>query len=404
MKESCIDVVSRSAMTADATPVVLSSTERFRFRFMPMLVDNQNNPEQSVRGKLLLERKPKNEKYFPTDSVAPCEKVTRGSAQNGDWVEIELHSEETYNLFIGLKKLYDLSGCMNGIPFGSARFAQIDSSFSSFLEVIQNDPSAARMIGEPQNFELIKILLQLITQTSSHESLKNSLSSLANENLQALTTSASLEGLKRVEALMRENLDNGKEEFWQQKVFNENQWVLAQIFSCPCTIYAQKAFVGGKSLNNKGGNVCDFIYRNKMTQNVALIEIKTPCTEIVGKPYRETYSMSLDMSGAVNQVLNYRDELQKNFSTLTRDLEEADTVRAFSPKCVVVIGKISTLNAKQQKAFELYRNSFNNLTIITFDELHQKICDLMSVFKEDSPRPVDSLMDEFSIIDEDYPI
>lgn len=404
MKESCVDVVSRSAMTADATPVVLSSTERFRFRFMPMLVDNQNNPEQSVRGKLLLERKPKNEKYFPTDSVAPCEKVTRGSAKNGDWVEIELHSEETYNLFMGLKKLYDLSGCMNGIPFGSARFAQIDSSFSSFLEVIQNDPSAARMIGEPQNFELIKILLQLITQTSSHESLKNSLSSLANENLQALTTSASLEGLKRVEALMRENLDNGKEEFWQQKVFNENQWVLAQIFSCPCTIYAQKAFVGGKSLDNKGGNVCDFIYRNKMTQNVALIEIKTPCTEIVGKPYRETYSMSLDMSGAVNQVLNYRDELQKNFSTLTRDLEGADTVRAFSPKCVVVIGKISTLNAKQQKAFELYRNSFNNLTIITFDELHQKICDLMSVFKEDSPRPVDSLMDEFSIIDEDYPI
>ena len=404
MKESCIDVVSRSAMTADATPVVLSSTERFRFRFMPMLVDNQNNPEQSVRGKLLLERKSKNEKYFPTDSVAPCEKVTRGSAKNGDWVEIELHSEETYNLFMGLKKLYDLSGCMNGIPFGSARFAQIDSSFSSFLEVIQNDPSAARMIGEPQNFELIKILLQLITQTSSHESLKNSLSSLANENLQALTTSASLEGLKRVEALMRENLDNGKEEFWQQKVFNENQWVLAQIFSCPCTIYAQKAFVGGKSLDNKGGNVCDFIYRNKMTQNVGLIEIKTPCTEIVGKPYRETYSMSLDMSGAVNQVLNYRDELQKNFSTLTRDLEEADTVRAFSPKCVVVIGKISTLNAKQQKAFELYRSSFNNLTIITFDELHQKICDLMSVFKEDSPRPVDSLMDEFSIIDEDYPI
>lgn len=404
MKESCIDVVSRSAMTADATPVVLSSTERFRFRFMPMLVDNQNNPEQSVRGKLLLERKSKNEKYFPTDSVAPCEKVTRGSAKNGDWVEIELHSEETYNLFMGLKKLYDLSGCMNGIPFGSARFAQIDSSFSSFLEVIQNDPSAARMIGEPQNFELIKILLQLITQTSSHESLKNSLSSLANENLQALTTSASLEGLKRVEALMRENLDNGKEEFWQQKVFNENQWVLAQIFSCPCTIYAQKAFVGGKSLDNKGGNVCDFIYRNKMTQNVALIEIKTPCTEIVGKPYRETYSMSLDMSGAVNQVLNYRDELQKNFSTLTRDLEEADTVRAFSPKCVVVIGKNSPLNAKQQKAFELYRSSFNNLTIITFDELHQKICDLMSVFKEDSPRPVDSLMDEFSIIDEDYPI
>ena len=109
------------------------------------------------------------------------------------------------------------------------------------------------------------------------------------------------------------------------------------------------------------------------------------------------------MSGAVNQVLNYRDELQKSFNELTRDLEDDDTVRSFSPKCVIVIGKINTLNAKQQKAFELYRNSFNNLTIITFDELHQKICDLISVFKEDTPRPDDPLMDEFSIIDEDYP-
>ena len=403
MDGQCIDVVSTSATTADATPVVLSETERMRFRFVPTIVDNQSSPECTVRGKILFERKPQNDKFFPTDTVAPCERITRGTAKKGDWIELELHSKETYNLFMGLKRLYDLSGCMDGIPFGPARFAQIDSTFSSFLEVIRSDPSAARMIGEPQNFELIRILLQMITQADSHESLKNSLANLANENMQALTTSASLERLKRVETLMRENLNNGKEEFWQQTVFNENQWVLAQIFSCPCTIYAQKAFVGGKSLNNKGGNVCDFIYRNKMTQNVALIEIKTPCTEIVGKPYRETYSMSLDMSGAVNQVLNYRDELQKNFNELTRDLEDDDTVRSFSPKCVIVIGKINTLNAKQQKAFELYRNSFNNLTIITFDELHQKICDLISVFKEDTPRPDDPLMDEFSIIDEDYP-
>ena len=104
----------------------------------------------------------------------------------------------------------------------------------------------------------------MITQADSHESLKNSLANLANENLQALTTSASLERLKRVETLMRENLNNGKEEFWQQTVFNENQWVLAQIFSCPCTIYAQKAFVGGKSLNNKGGNQCDHDQNGKL--------------------------------------------------------------------------------------------------------------------------------------------
>ena len=50
MNDSCIDVVSTSSMTADTSPVVLKSTERFRFRFMPMIVDNQN-----IRNKLFEE-------------------------------------------------------------------------------------------------------------------------------------------------------------------------------------------------------------------------------------------------------------------------------------------------------------------------------------------------------------
>lgn len=83
-------------------------------------------------------------------------------------------------------------------------------------------------------------------------------------------------------------------------------------FACPCTIFADKAYVGGKGINNSGGNLCDFIYQNSLSQNVALIEIKTPCTELIGNQYRGTYSFSYDLSGAVNQVLNYRDKLTKN--------------------------------------------------------------------------------------------
>ena len=58
MDGQCIDVVSTSATTADATPVVLSETERMRFRFVPTIVDNQSSPECTVRGKILFERKP----------------------------------------------------------------------------------------------------------------------------------------------------------------------------------------------------------------------------------------------------------------------------------------------------------------------------------------------------------
>ena len=120
MDGQCIDVVSTSATTADATPIVLSETDRMRFRFVPMIVNNQSSPECTVRGKILFERKPQNDNFFPTDNVTPCERVTRGSAKKGDWIELELHSKETYNLFMGLKRLYDLSGCMDGIPWISS--------------------------------------------------------------------------------------------------------------------------------------------------------------------------------------------------------------------------------------------------------------------------------------------
>ena len=64
-------------------------------------------------------------------------------------------------------------------------------------------------------------------------------------------------------------------------------------------------------MSNRDGNVCDFIYQNELSQNIALIEIKTPCTPIIGNSYRATYSFSSEMSGAINQVLNYKDSLTK---------------------------------------------------------------------------------------------
>lgn len=101
MDGQCIDVVSTSATTADATPVVLSETERMRFRFVPTIVDNQSSPECTVRGKSF-ERKPQNDKFFNRYSSA-LRKNNKRNGKKGDWIELELHSKETYNLFMGLK-------------------------------------------------------------------------------------------------------------------------------------------------------------------------------------------------------------------------------------------------------------------------------------------------------------
>ena len=112
---------------------------------------------------------------------------------------------------------------MGSIPYGTATYARVDNGFQQFLSIIQNDPSAARMIGEAENFDLVKILLQLITQTDSLQSLKKSLAELQEDNLQHLSTSLNLEKLQRMESLMKDNMSNSSEEFWQTSVFKENQ-------------------------------------------------------------------------------------------------------------------------------------------------------------------------------------
>lgn len=385
MTTNAVDIVSTSSVTADASPIVLNQTDMLRFKFLPTLVSNESEPCKSVSGKLQYEKKRKKEDLFPTDSVDSSNKVSRGTVKVGDWMEIKLDTTETYELYQGLKQLYALYDNMGEIPYGSATYARVDSSFRQFLSIIQNDPSAARMIGSEENYDLVKTLLCLITQTSSLESLKKSLTELQRENLQHLTISLNVEKLQRVATLMQDNLDNDSEEFWQTTVFKENQWVLAQTFACPCTIFADKAYVGGKGISNNGGNLCDFIYQNSLSQNVALIEIKTPCTKMIGGQYRGTFSFSHELSGAINQVLNYRDKLAKEYYTLCH--QETKSFEVLSPKCVVIIGKIASLNPGQVAAFENFRNSLSNILIVTFDELYQRVIDLISILSEgDSAR------------------
>ncbi len=382
MTNETVDIVSTSSVTADASPIVLAQTDLLRFKFMPTLVDNDKEPHKAVSGKLLFEKKRKNDQSFPSDINNTSDKISRGSVKVGDWMEIQLNTSETYALYCGLQRLYSLYDDIGEIPYGSATYARVDSSFRQFLSIIQNDPSAARMIGNAENYELVKILLRLITQTDSYESLRRSLSDLQDDNLQNLTLSLNLEKLQRIALLMEDNLQNDSEEFWQTDVFRENQWIISQLFASPCTIFQDKAYMGGKSVDNSGGNLCDFIYRNSLSQNVALIEIKTPCTDIIGNQYRGTFSFSYELSGAINQVLNYKDKLTKAYYALCHNSSEPFEV--LTPKCVVIIGKIASLTSEQIAAFENFRNSLNNVIVITFDELYRKITNLIAVLSDDN--------------------
>ena len=160
------------------------------------------------------------------------------------------------------------------------------------------------------------------------------------------------------------------EKKWQ-KFLKKHSWIFSFIFSYPIILFEDEAYVGGKNLSNKDGKVTDFLVKNDLTDNVAFIEIKTHKTNLIkkAKAYRgsDVYAMSEDLSGAISQVLNQRDNFQKHFAT--HKINSTEQFETFNSKCVVLMGSISELDRNQQKSFELFRSNSKDVDILTFDEL-----------------------------------
>jgi hypothetical protein len=175
------------------------------------------------------------------------------------------------------------------------------------------------------------------------------------------------------------------EKKWQS-FLKEKNWIFLYIFSQPIILYQKEAYVGGKSIENKDGKFVDFLGKNKLTKNIALLEIKTHKTKLVEDvPYRGTdvFCISKELSGAINQVLNQRDTLQKSYANL-HDKSDGD-FKQFNSPCIVLIGSVSDLTERQQECFELFRSNSKDVEIVTFDELFEKIGFFQNLLKTKEP-------------------
>lgn len=72
---------------------------------------------------------------------------------------------------------------------------------------------------------------------------------------------------------------NSSEEFWQHMFDNRPELLSAASYGRPYKLNS-KCYVGGKAIDNRGGNVLDFIAQNH--GDVTLIEIKTPAARLLG--------------------------------------------------------------------------------------------------------------------------
>ena len=184
--------------------------------------------------------------------------------------------------------------------------------------------------------------------------------------------------LKEAIGIWESNRENRSEEFWQE-LLTKCPSVLGQVFPNSSFQLGAKSYVGGKNLRNKQGNLVDFIYASKHTDNVVLVEIKTPTKSLLGSKYRgNSYTISDELSGGIVQVLNYKEQLLKEYYKLKDD---DSSFNAFSPKCLVVIGNIESemTNSIKVKSLELFRGCLSGVQVITYDELFEKAKNVLAL-------------------------
>jgi hypothetical protein len=183
-----------------------------------------------------------------------------------------------------------------------------------------------------------------------------------------------INNLKNILKIWQQNKENSCEKFWQD-LFEVNSIVLSQVFSYPIILLQNSAYTGGKKIDNKGGSLVDFLLTNNLSQNTALVEIKTPKTTLLGAPYRNgIYNISTEINGAILQISNYKDTFIKDYHRLYSESDEKNFY-AFNPQCMVIAGTLETeiTNPTQRKSFELFRNGLKDVQLITYDELFGKI-------------------------------
>lgn len=357
-EESKIKLVSTSKFTADATPIILNQTDRIQLKFDVTIIDNSKNKENSLSGSLIYSKKQKNVNEFPIETIS------KKDVKIGEILKITLNSEETRKLYNGLSDYYKLSERIPEIPSGTAKFVKVDNRIDELISDINK-------LSDQKSLDILCNIMKRIS-TIDFRLIEQMFSGFSREDFNEFSRLVSLEKINRLISQIEMNLNNNSEEFWQN-LFTEDNWVLSQSFGLPIVYAKDKAYVGGKSLNNNGGLICDYLYRNKLTSNAVLIEIKTPQTKIIKGSYRSTYSFSDELSGSINQLNMYRDTLIKTFG-----LSENEC-KFFSPNCLLVIGKVSDLNITQKETFDLYRNSLGYVQIITFDEILEKIKSLKNI-------------------------
>jgi len=188
--------------------------------------------------------------------------------------------------------------------------------------------------------------------------------------------------IQRMDSLIGGNTNEAK---WQ-RLFHDHPFILSLAFSLPIVLFQEQASVGGGSFSGKGEKIADFLFRNGLTDNLTIIEIKAALTSLLGPKYRDgVYPPSQALAGSITQALDQKHKLEEEF-LIRKDRSGISTAQRFAVRCIVIAGKTPT-NRASLKSFEIFRATLHDVLVVTFDELLAKLKHLRDFLSEDqSPK------------------
>jgi hypothetical protein len=374
MAKPTVTTESTSRHSADVSEVfVLRETSLTRLIFRASLVDNPHDVEASVRGHLLYQKKGINDRWedwVETD-------LTRLKKFEG--IKLELKSGEIHTFYNWIGELYELYKS-HGIKRGASTFLRVNNSLAAIAELTDDELSMINNSGASLGMETFKRLLRWAVNLRNISGVIDVLEGIDSESLQGISSIVGIENLNQSIKLWDQNNTNSSEEYWQEEI-SKKPFLLERLFSYPVILIKSKAYVGGKSIDNSGGNVVDYLLKNQLTGNVALVEIKTPTTKLLGTQYRSgIYNISPNLIGSVMQVLDYRKSFTQDVVNLAS--KSKMHIDSCEPPCIVIIGNTEELdNEDKLKTFELFRRQFIGVEICAFDEMFARVKRLKNVLE-----------------------
>ncbi|HYL86320.1 MAG TPA: Shedu immune nuclease family protein [Candidatus Angelobacter sp.] len=360
-----------SPQTTKLEEIVLRAGSESRLVFIPVLVDNPKDPQAGVDGEFLYQR------GVGKDTWINDKSKKLSNLKSGEGYTLSLKAAELLALYEGLTDAYSLRR-QQGTPQGDktwidARLADIGNlDYATVAQFLASNSSNDKSL-------LSKVIKWLASAKTVETARK--LVELNPGDLPNLNALIGLGSLKETLKIWKNSQNEGNEEHWQQ-LLEERVYVLSQVLSFPLIVIKDKPYLGGKAITGKGGKYSDLMCANALTNSAVIVEIKTPVTRLLAsKPYRGVYPFSDELSGAIAQVLNQRQNYCKHFISLAS--ESTDAPMTAGACCVVIAGNVGKeLKDKNlREHFELQRQSLHGVTVLTYDELFRKIGDLVSLFE-----------------------